>query len=141
MIYLLDTCYLSEFAKSAPNSRVVDWGKQVPLSQLCLSSLTIGELDKGIHGLPPTQRRRYLAKWLQDELLCRFAGRILPVDEAVARRWGQLQAIARSKGAPLPVIDSLIAATALVHGLQVVTRNVADLERCGVDVVNPWEGA
>ena len=138
MSYLLDTCYLSEFVKPQPDPDVVAWGRRASLEDLYVSALTIGELEKGIGRLPDSARRNRLSVWLEDELLVRFRDRILAVDCDVARRWGMIQASAARVGAPLPVIDSLIAATAMVHDLQVVTRNEADLTRSGVQVVNPW---
>jgi len=77
--------------------------------------------------------------WLDRDVVARFAGRILPVDVAVARSWGRLVGEAAARGLTLPIIDALLAATAQQHALSVVTRNVRDLERCGVEVVNPWD--
>ena len=138
MSYLLDTCYLSEFVKPQPDPTVVAWGYGASLGELYISALTIGELEKGIGRLPDSARRKQLVAWMEDELLVRFCDRILAIDCDVARRWGIIQASAACSGAPLPVIDSLIAATALVHNLQVVTRNEADFARTGVQVMNPW---
>ncbi|MFT5126923.1 MAG: putative nucleic acid-binding protein [Rhodothermales bacterium] len=137
MNYLLDTCYLSEFVKPQPDPGVVEWGRR-SLGELYVSALTIGELEKGIAKLPDSARRTRLVAWMEDELLIRFRDRILAIDCDVARRWGVIQASAVRAGTPLPVIDALIGATAIVHDLQVVTRNETDLLRTGVQVVNPW---
>jgi predicted nucleic acid-binding protein len=80
-----------------------------------------------------------LRAWVTRDLATRFAGRVLPIDIPVAARWGALTGDAEKRGGPLPVIDSLIAATALEHRFSVVTRNIADFERCGVPCVNPWD--
>ena len=106
---------------------------------LYLSSLTIGELTKGIRRLPESARKHRLQDWVRGELPRRFEGRILDVNTDVAARWGVLVGEAENRGKPLPVIDSLVAATALHHDLTIVTRNVADLRRCGTKVLNPWD--
>lgn len=100
-----------------------------------MSVITIAELVRGAAGLH--EERRRLEAWIERDLLGRFQGRILPVDIAVARAWGRIQA--HSKGGPLPVLDCLIAATATVHELTVVTRNTPDIERCGAPTLNPWK--
>lgn len=89
--------------------------------------------------LVDSQRARRLMLWLDRDVVTRFDGRILPVDVAVASRWGRLVGDAAARGLTLPIIDALLAATAQQHGLSVVTRNVRDLERCGVELVNPWD--
>jgi hypothetical protein len=78
---------------------------------------------------------------VRQDLAARFEGRLLDVDRAVAGRWGAISGESEARGAPLPVIDALIAATALTHGLDVVTRNTSALERCGARCVNPWRDA
>src|SRR5690606_3120039 len=86
------------------------------------------------------KRQQQLQTWLEDRLQARFAGRILGVDLDVALEWGILQGEAQKQGAPVPVIDSLIAATAVRHNLTLVTRNVRDFERFPIRVLNPWNG-
>lgn len=135
MSYLLDTNVLSELRRKQPDASVSVWIAQRPASTLYLSVLTLGELRKGIEGMSDPDRRLALSDWMQTDLAAFFLGRILSVDASVADRWGQLVAIA---GRPLPAIDSLLAATALVHGLTMVTRNTKDFEGLGVEVVNPW---
>ena len=97
--------------------------------------LTLGELRKGIEGVPDAERRMALTDWLETDLPVFFAGRILSVDSQVADRWGRLVAVA---GRPLPAIDSLLGATAAHHGLSMVTRNTRDFTNMGLDVINPW---
>ena len=135
MSYLLDTNVLSELRRKQPNKGVSSWFAQRPASSLYLSVLTLGELRKGIDGVQDDARKLALSDWLQNELSLFFLGRVLSIDEQVADRWGQLVAAA---GRPLPAIDSLLAATALVHGLHMVTRNAKDFEGLGLDVINPW---
>ena len=108
-------------------------------SLLHLSVLTLGEIRKGLAALPHGRRRTRLEAWLEVDLRGRFSGRILPVDAAVADRWGLLAAQARRSGATLPIVDGLLAATALHHNLTLVSRNVSDFAAAHVPVLNPWE--
>ncbi|MEO8136040.1 MAG: type II toxin-antitoxin system VapC family toxin, partial [Betaproteobacteria bacterium] len=106
--------------------------------ELFLSVITIGELEKGIVRLPESAKRNALRQWARIEIADRFRDRLLTIDSGVAARWGALVGLAESRGQPLPVIDSLIAATGLQHDLIVVTRNTEDFERCGASCFNPW---
>ena len=135
MSYLLDTNVLSELRRKKADARVVDWVAAKPASTLHLSVLTLGEIRKGIEGLEDKRRKQSLGDWLETDLPAYFNGRILGIDEVVADRWGRLVAEA---GRPLPAIDSLLAATALTHGLVLVTRNTKDLAGLAVDLFNPW---
>ena len=136
MSYLLDTNVLLELARAQPHERVLAWFDDVPDEALHISVLTLGEIRKGIEKLPASARRERLRVWLEHELTGWFGARILPIDAGVARRWGILNAQA---GRTLPAIDSLLAATALHHGLRLVTRNVRDFAFPGLEIVNPWE--
>ena len=138
MNYLLDTSAVSELVKPAPDAAVTEWLAQSDEATLFLSVLTIGELEKGIAKLADGKRRTRLRSWVRRDLVDRFAGRLLPVDLVVAGRWGTLIGESERRGVPLPVMDSLIAATCLVHELTAVTRNRADFERCGVECFSPW---
>jgi predicted nucleic acid-binding protein len=104
-----------------------------------LSVMTIGEIRKGIDLLPVSQKRSGLQTWLEIDVRSWFAGRILPVTEAIAERWGHLSATAKQRGIAVAVVDGVIAATALEHGLTLVTRNVRDFATLGVVLLNPWE--
>jgi predicted nucleic acid-binding protein len=137
--FLLDTSVISELVKKNPRRQVVNWVDEQEESTLFLSVLTVGELEKGIAKLPASARRTNLISWVRRELAGRFGGRLLSVDVRVAERWGAMAGESEKRGKPLPVIDSLLAATALVHDLQIVTRNVSDFERCGVVCVNLWD--
>ena len=138
MNYLLDTCVLSELVRRKPEPGVVDWIREQREERLYLSVLTLGELQKGISKIEDTKRGKELGAWLDEDLLERFAGRLLDVTPGVARIWGRIQAEAEQAGRTMPVIDGLIAATALDFGARVVTRNVDDLKPSGVGIVNPW---
>ena len=135
MSYLLDTHVLSELRRKTPHPGVVDWFSHRPATTLYLSVLTLGELRKGIETLADASRRLALLDWLESDIPSFFTGRILPVDLPVADRWGRLVAQA---GRSLPAIDSLLAATALHHGLRLVTRNERDFDVPGLEVINPW---
>jgi predicted nucleic acid-binding protein len=136
--YLVDTNVLSELRRRDPDANVVRWLEGRPATTLYLSVLTLGELRKGIEALPEGARKRRLLDWLEVALPGFFAGRVLPIDARVADRWGQLVAQA---GRPVPAIDSLLAATALTHGLTLVTRNLRDFQYPGLAVVDPWSEA
>ena len=138
MNYLLDTCLISELVKKEPNSAVVSWLDEQDEQTLFLSVLTLGELQKGISKLPAGTRRVELQAWAEHDLVERFTGRIIDIDLETAQFWGRLQGESEQRGESLPVMDSLIAATATVHGLIVVTRNIKDIERCRIRVCNPW---
>lgn len=138
MKYLLDTCLISELVKKEPNPAVVSWLDEQDEQNLFLSVLTLGELQKGISKLPAGARRDELQAWVEHDLVERFTGRIIDIDLETAQFWGRLQGESEQRGESLPVMDSLIAATATVHGLIVVTRNIKDIERCRVRVCNPW---
>jgi hypothetical protein len=133
--YLVDTNVLSELRRRDPNVNVVRWMADRPATTLHLSVLTLGELRKGVEGMAEGARKRRLLDWLEVELPAFFAGRILPVDATVADRWGRLLAQA---GRPLPAIDSLLAATALAHGLTLITRNLRDFQHPNLPVLDPW---
>jgi Predicted nucleic acid-binding protein, contains PIN domain len=136
--YLLDTNVLSELRRKQPAPKVVAWVEARPATTLYLSVLTLGEIRRGVEAIPDSARRLALSDWLETELPAFFAGRLLGIDAAVAARRGSLLARA---GRPLPAIDSLLAATALHHGLTLVTRNVTDFCDTGVDLINPWGDA
>ena len=139
MKFLLDTCLVSELVKKEPNLRVVSWLDKCDEHGLYLSVLTVGELQKGVSKLPAGIRKENLQMWIEHDLAERFKGRILELDMDSSITWGKLQGEAEQNGEKLPVMDSLIAATAITHGLIVVTRNIKDLERCQARVFNPWD--
>lgn len=138
MKFLLDTCALSELVKPSPNAGVVEWFSQQDELSLYLAAVSVGELNRGITRLPAGKRKSFLQKWLNENVVKRFAERILSLDTETFMRWGELQARLDVQGAPMPAFDSLIAAIALQHRLTIVTRDVKGMQGSGVDVVNPW---
>lgn len=140
MKYLLDTCVLSELFTKQPDPKVVEFVDSLDPDDVYLSVITIGEIVKGIEKLPNSRRRQELHAWLKEDLLSRFQGKIIPIDEDVIVEWGILTARIEVAGKPMPAIDSLIAATAQANRLAMVTRNVDDFSASGVELVNPWVG-
>ena len=140
-MFLLDTNVVSELRKirlGKANRHVAKWADSVDAADLFLSAITIQELEMGVllaERRDPSQGAIFRA-WLNSHVLPAFTGRVLPVDIAVAQRSARLHV-----PDPRPVRDALIAATALVHGMTVVTRNVADFEPTGVLILNPWGNA
>ena len=137
--FLLDTNIISELVKPRPEANVTAWIEDTDESLLYLSVLTFGEIRRGIAALPQSRRRATLEAWLDKHLRTRFEGRILNIDLEVADRWGLLTAAARNGGIVLPVIDGLLAATALKHNLTLVTRDTGQIPTMGVAVFNPWQ--
>jgi toxin FitB len=137
--FLLDTNIISELVKPKPEANVTEWVENTDESLLYLSVLTLGEIRRGIAALPQSRRRATLEAWLDKDLRARFEGRILVIDQEVADRWGLLTSAARNSGIVLPVIDGLLAATALEHNLTLVTRDTGQIPSMGVVVFNPWE--
>lgn len=138
-MYLLDTDVISELRKvkaGKGNRNVAAWNETVTLAQTYLSSITVHELELGTLLLERKDQTQgaILRAWLETRVLPEFDGRILSVDTTVARRCAKLYV-----PDPRPVRDAFIAATALVHGMTVVTRNVDDFNPMGVEVLNPWE--
>jgi predicted nucleic acid-binding protein len=134
-MFLLDTDALSEMEKPKPDAGLLSWMESVDWLDLHLSVITVAEVRLGISRLPDGQKRRALEAMF--ELLPdRFYNRILPVDFSIAVKYGEIQA---SSG-PLPSMDRLIAATAIVRRLTVVTRNGKDIMRTGASVFDPWSG-
>lgn len=134
--YLLDTNVISETRKIRPDSGVMALLSAADSGGLFLSVLTLGELRKGVAAkrrTDPVAGDR-LGAWV-DGIETTFADRLLPIDAATARHWGELSA-----GRNMPVIDMLIAATAITHGLTLVTRTTRDVASTGVPLVDPWQG-
>ena len=135
MSFLLDTDVVSELRKhKRADEGVHEWFSDVDDAEVFLSVLTVGEIRRGIESIRRRDRDRatVLNRWLH-ALVTQFESRVLPVDRTVAEEWGRLNA-----GPTLPVIDGLLAATARVHGLTFVTRNVRDVSRTGVPCMNPF---
>jgi predicted nucleic acid-binding protein len=137
--YLIDTNCISELIHPRPNPQVVQWFEAADESTLCLSVITLGEIRKGVAALPKGKRRTGLEGWLEVDLQARFNGRILPIDAKIADEWGTIAAYAQRNGRTLPVIDGLLAATALQHKLTLVSRNASDYRNPRLRVLNPWQ--
>lgn len=136
--FLLDTNVISELVRPKPEPRLISWIEATDENLLFLSVLTVGEIRKGISSLRDSRRRVALEAWLDSDLVLRFANRILSIDQAVADRWGRLAAQVAAAKSSLPVIDGLLAATAVHHNLTLVTRNTKDVAATGVPLFNPW---
>ncbi|NWF06858.1 type II toxin-antitoxin system VapC family toxin [Pseudomonas salomonii] len=135
-MYLLDTNVISELRKPQADARVVAWAKSVIAARMFISAITLKELETGVLRMErrdPAQGK-VLRTWLKRHVMPAFDARILPVDAAVALRFAHLHVSEQANES-----DALIAATALVHGLTVVTRNVSDFKSSGVPLLNPWD--
>jgi predicted nucleic acid-binding protein len=138
--WLVDTNVISEAAGAKPDRRVERWISSQPEHKLFLSILTIAEYEKGIQNLPPGDKRRPRLQQAVTALEGRFSGRILSVSDQIALRWGLISGeVKRLTGHAPPVIDTLLAATAIEHTLYLATRNVADVVNSGAVVFNPWK--
>lgn len=138
MTYLLDTNVISEWTKPRPDAGVLSWLAEVDEDRVFMSVATLAELRHGIERLPVGARRDRLDAWLREELPQRFEGRVLAVNDILADVWGRMMARAEALGRRMGVMDGLLAATAEVHELTLVTRNVADFRAAGTAVLNPW---
>lgn len=145
MSYLLDTCIISKLRKinKYPDLKLSEWIKKHHESAYFISALTIGEIQSGISKLDiktneEKQARVVLEDWLFEELVPRFNQRILAIDTEIVLKWGKLFGENKQKGVLVPVIDGLIAATAIVHNLTVVTENINDFIETGARIFNPW---
>ena len=136
--FLLDTSVVSELMKRRPGRHVAEWVDATSEELLYLSVITIGEIRKGIDLLDDEPKRSALQRWLDRDIRVRFAHRLIVFDDAVAERWGQMEAQAKKRRLTLSTLDAQLAATALHHGLTFVTRNTADITPTGVPVFNPW---
>jgi len=135
---LLDTCAVSELRKESPHPAVARDVDALRSEELFLSVITLGEIAKGIALLRTSKRKRALSAWLQ-ELESSYGEQILEIDRETSRIWGETTAALQMRGRVLLAADGLIAATALRHGLRLMTRNEGDFEGTGVSVLNPWK--
>jgi predicted nucleic acid-binding protein len=137
MNFLLDTNAVSEWVKPRPNPGLVRWMESADEDRVFLSVISIAELRYGVDRMPTGARRNRLEQWLQGELPLRFEGRVLSVDHRVAEAWGKTVSRSEALGRPIGAMDAFLSATADVHRLTLVTRNVSDFPLLKT-VVNPW---
>lgn len=135
---LLDTNVLAELVKPNASPAVKAALDAIPAANVFLSVLTVGEIVKGIALLAPGQRKKHLTKWLAG-LEDQYGERVLPLDVETARIWGELTARTQKTGVVIPPTDGLLAATALRHGLHVMTRNTRHFEASGALIIDPWQ--
>jgi len=137
--FLLDTNIPSELVRPQPETRMEAWLAAQSMDTLFISAVSFGELRKGIELREAGKRRTELEAWLDTDLTNQFLERILPLTRLIAERWGILDAQRQLIGRPLNAPDGQIAATALEHGLTMVTRNVKDFDGLGLTIISPWD--
>jgi toxin FitB len=135
---LFDTCVVSELRRPDADQAVVCRVAEFDPDDTFISVITLGEIAKGVARLPEGRRKREFASWLLG-LERQFEDRILPIDQDVGRIWGELMARTHMRGAQVPIVDGLIAATAIRYGLYVMTRNVRDFAATEALLINPWD--
>ncbi len=137
MSFLLDTCVISNLRQNLP-VKVREWFSEKDDDLFFISVVTLAEIEDGIARLKASRKKIELQEWFYGEFQQRFSECSLPIDEPIARAWGQLNASLTKQGISLGVQDLYIAATAIVHGLAVVTNNTKDFDPTGVAIINPW---
>jgi predicted nucleic acid-binding protein len=137
--FLLDTNVISGWVKPKPDANVVAWLADADEDRVFVSVISFAEIRRGIELMVAGRRRERLAQWLAEELALRFEGRILAVDAVVADSWCIVTARSEKKGHAMGSMDGFIAATAAVHDLKLVTRNVGDFEHAGISLLDPWQ--
>jgi len=138
--YLLDTPLLSELMHAHVDDWLTRWMDAFYEEEICLSVLTIGEIVKSIETEPDANRQVDLYRWLNEELLVRFHGRVIPLDMEIIMEWGRVSAEFEAKGNPLSTLDGLIAATVRARGLVLITYNRDIFSGAGIEVSDPWQG-
>jgi predicted nucleic acid-binding protein len=137
--YLLDTNVVSEWVKPRPNDNVIAWLAQADEDEIFISVCTLAELRFGVEWMPKGKRREALNAWLSNDLVLRFDGRVVPVDIAIADKWGAIQARSRRGGRTVEAMDGMIAATAEVHEMTLVTRDTKHFGSMVTSMLNPWD--
>jgi predicted nucleic acid-binding protein len=138
MTFLLDTNVVSEWTKPRPNPGVIAWLAEVDEDRTFLSVITLMELRYGVERMSLGTRKKRLHEWLELELPLRFEGRVLAIDASVADTCGRIVASREVAGHRIEAMDAVVAATAEVHGLTLVTRNVKDFPSLRLELLNPW---
>lgn len=137
MNFLLDTNAVSEWVKPHPNPGIIAWMESADEDRIFISVISFAELRFGVERMAAGSRRSRLEEWLRHELPLRFEGRILPVTTSVAEAWGKMVSASQAVGRPMGVMNAFLAATAEIHHLTLVTRNVSDFRLLHA-VLNPW---
>jgi len=140
MKYLLDTPLLAELVRARPDDWVSRWMDAYDDEEIYLSLLTIGEIVKSIESESEPERRAELHRWLEEDLMVRFHGRIIPINQQVILEWGRMSAEAEARGKPLSAMDGMIAATVRAHQLVLITYNREIFAEAGIEVSDPWRG-
>jgi predicted nucleic acid-binding protein len=135
--FLLDTNAVSEWVKPRPNPGLIRWMEEADEDRVFLSVISLAELRYGVERMAAGARRNRLEGWLQHELPLRFEGRILSVDHRIAEAWGRTVSRSEAMGRPMGAMDAFLSATAEVHRLMLVTRNISDFPVLKA-VLNPW---
>lgn len=138
MKYLIDTCVISEFTKKTPDIKIIDFLDSLDQDNVYLSVLSIGEIKKGIARLNDINKQKELSAWLNDVLLKNYKDNLVDIDIQVIGRWGEIVGSYEKNGIVLPVIDSLLAASAIYYDMIFVTRNVKDIKILECNYFNPW---
>ena len=138
MSFLLDTTVVSEWMKPLPDPSVIRWLAEVDEDRVYLSVMTLAELRYATERLPAGSRKSRLETWLREELPLRFEGRLLIIETTIADAWGRVMSRCSAVGRPIGVMDAFFAATAEVHALTLVARNVSGFTASGIFLFNPW---
>ena len=139
MKYLLDTNIISELIKPTPNRGVISFLNSLNENDILLSVITIGEIKFGIEKISSQKKKDKLLSWLDNDLLLRFKNRIVEIDTKTMLIWGELNHSLKTKGSPMPIMDSLIGATCLSHNYILITRNEKDFRRVEIEMINPFD--
>ncbi len=137
MMFLLDTCVLSELVKQEPDSKVIEWMSHHDNETIFIASMTVGEIHKGIFRLPNSYRKKVLQEWIQT-IEEEYADKTVPFERETAKVWGNMCAALENAGQKMSLQDSIIAASALHHEMILVTRNIKDFQFAPIEVRNPW---
>lgn len=138
MKYLLDTCVLSELVKKQPSTNVISWLSTKQAEELYIASMSWAELTRGVAKLPPSKRRNQLNEWLSS-LNLQFGDRKLAFTAETGEHWALMTVALEAQGKPMPLMDSLICATAGYHNMTLVTRNTKDFMHAQVALLDPWQ--
>ena len=141
MKYLLDTNIVSEFISKKPNQKVLDYVNSLDENDVYLSVITVGEIRFGIEKLDKEHQSKkieMLSRWLDNDLMQRFEGRIVDIDKQTMLKWGEINGKLQKIGRPMPIMDSLIASSCLANGFVLITRNTKDFYSFEIEMINPF---